>query len=209
MSIHHLKNLLIESLVLGALVFYLAMMIAALVGLTSWILGGQEFLLKASWVGWCATIAMIPFGLRIIFGPDARVICNHCRTWMASWLKHPRRTLPQKEQSQHPQKEQRQFPRYPVKFPARLATDHRPCGFGMIGDLSVKGCRVKSKTTLAPGDFGKLLINLPTGITPLTVSLTSVRWVNGYECGLEFILMDRDEQGCLNRQLEPVVAVVP
>jgi PilZ domain len=209
MSIHHLKNLLIESLVLGALVFYLAMMIAALVGLASWILGGQEFLLKASWVGWCVTIAMVPFALRIIFGPDARVICNHCRTWMERWLKHPRRKLPQKEQSQRPQKEQRQFPRYPVKFPARLATDHRPCGFGMIGDLSVRGCRVKSKTTLAPGDFGKLLINLPTGITPLTVSLTSVRWVNGYECGLEFILMDRDEQGCLNRQLEPVVAVVP
>ncbi len=209
MTIHHLKNLLIESLVLGALLFYLAMMVAALVGLASWILGGQEVLLKASWVGWCATIAMVPFALRIIFGPDTSVICNHCRTWMASWLKHRRGKLPQKEQRQHPQKEQRQFPRYPVKFPARLATDHRPCGFGMIGDLSVRGCRVQSKTTVARGDFGKLLINLPTGITPLTVSLTSVRWVNGYECGLEFILMDRDEQGCLNRQLEPVVAVLP
>ena len=131
---------------------------------------------------------------------------------MASWLKHRRGKLPQKEQRQHPQKEQRQYPRYRVEFPARVATDHRPCGFGMIADLSVKGCRVKSKTTVAPGDFGKLLINLPTGITPLTVSLTSVRWVKGYECGLEFILMDLDEQGCLNRttsQLEPVVAVVP
>ena len=86
----------------------------------------------------------------------------------------------------------------------------------MIADLSVKGCRVKGKTIVTPGDFGKLLIYVPTGITPLTVSLTSVRWVSGHECGLEFILMDIDEQGCLNRflnhaksQLEPVVAVVP
>ena len=86
----------------------------------------------------------------------------------------------------------------------------------MIADLSVKGCRVKSKTIVTPGDFGKLLIYVPTGITPLTVSLTSVRWVSGHECGLEFILMNIDEQGCLNRflnhaksQLEPVVAVVP
>ena len=43
MNIHHLKNLLTESLVLGALLFYLAMVFAALVGLASWILGGQEF----------------------------------------------------------------------------------------------------------------------------------------------------------------------
>ena len=86
----------------------------------------------------------------------------------------------------------------------------------MIADLSAKGCRVKSKTIVTPGDFGKLLIYVPTGITPLTVSLTSVRWVSGHECGLEFILMDIDEQGCLHRclnhaksQLEPVGAVVP
>jgi hypothetical protein len=207
MSIHHLKHLLTESLVLGVLVFYLAMALAALVGLVSWILGGQEIVLKASWVTWCATIAIVPFALRLVFGPENRVIC---RTWMARWLKHRRAKLSQKEQGQHPQKEQRQHPRYRVEFPARVSTG-RTCGFGMIADLSVRGCRVKSKTTVAPGDLGSLLINLPTGITPLTVSLTSVRWVKGHECGLEFILMDLDEQGCLNRttgQLEPVVAVV-
>ena len=166
MIIHHLKRLLTELLVLGALVFYLAMAVAVLVGLTSW-------------------------------------------TWMASWLKHRRGKLSQKEQRQHPQKEQRQHPRYRVEFPARVSTD-RTCGFGMISDLSVRGCKVKSRTTVVPGDCGKLLINLPTGITPVTVSLASVRWVKGHECGLEFILMDQDEQGCLNRttaQHDSVVAV--
>ena len=105
MTIHHLKNLLTESLVLRALIVYLAMMVALLVGLASWTLGGQKFVLKASWFGWCATIAMVPFALRIIFGPDTSVICNHCRTWMASWLKHRRGKLPQKEQRQHPHTE--------------------------------------------------------------------------------------------------------
>ena len=211
MSIHHLKHLLTESLVFGALVFYLALALATLVGLVSWILGEQEIVFKASWVTWCATIAIIPFALRLVFGADTRVISKRCRTWMASWLKHRRAKLSQMEQGQHPQKEQRQHPRYRVEFPARVSIDHRPCGFGMISDLSVKGCKVKSKTAVVPGDFGKLLINLPTGITPVTVSLTSVRGVKGHECGLEFILMDLDEQGCLKRttgQLEPVVAVV-
>ena len=204
MSIHHLKHLLIESLVLGALVFYLAMALATLVGLVSWILGGQESVLKASWISWCATIAIVPFALRLAFGPDRRVIFDRCRTWMASWLKQRRGMLSQKEQRQHP--------RYRVDLSARVTPDHRICGFGMIADLSVKGCRVKSKTTVAPGDFGKLLISLPTGILPLTVSRTSVRWVKGQECGMEFLLMDLDEQGCLNRTtgqlVEPVGAEV-
>ena len=104
------------------------------------------------------------------------------------------------------QKEQR-HPRYRVDLPARVSTDHT-CGFG-IADLSVKECRVKSKTTVAPGDFGKLLINLPTEILPLMVSLTSVRWVKWHECGLEFLLMDLDEQGWLNRTTsQPVESVV-
>ena len=96
---------------------------------------------------------------------------------------------------------QRQYPRYRVDLSARVTPDHRTCGFGMIADLSVKGCRVKSKKIVTPGELGKLLIYVPFGITPLTVSLTSVRWVSGHECGLEFMLMDLDEQGCLNRCL--------
>ena len=209
MSIRHLKNLT-ESVVLGAFVFYIAMALAALVGLASWILGGQQLVLKASLLTWCGSIAIVPFALRLVFRSDTRVIYDRCKTWMASWLKHRPGKFSQKEQL-HPQKEQRQHPRYRVDLPGWVSTDHT-CGFGMIADLSVRGCRVKSKTTVAPGDFRKLLINLPQGILPLTVSLTTVRWVKGQECGLEFLLMDLDEQGWLNRtttQLgEPVVTGV-
>lgn len=59
--------------------------------------------------------------------------------------------------------------------------------------------QVTSKTTIVPGEFGQLLINLPNGITPLAMSHALVRWVSGQECGLEFIRMDLDDKGRLNR----------
>lgn len=194
------KHLLIEALILWVLAFYLAMAVTVLVGLASWMLGGQEIVPKASWVRWCATFAIVPVVLRLVF--RTRGICDRVKPSY-------------QEQRPHTQKEQRQYPRYRVEFPARVASDHRPCGFGMIADLSLTGCRVKGKTTVAPGDFGRLLITVPTAMTPLTVSLTWVRWVNEHEYGLEFILMEPTEEGCLNRclhsaqsQLEPALAVV-
>ena len=209
-----LKHLLIESLVIGALTFYVAMAMAVLVGLIIWMLGGQEIVLKASWVRWCATIALVPVALRLVFRPETRVIGDRYKTWVAGWRKRRSVTLSYKKPFQHMQTEHRQYPRCPVEYPVRLSTDRCPCGFAMIADLSVTGCRVKSKTIVESGDFGKILIYVPTRITPLKVSLTSVRWVSGHECGLKFILMDLDEQGCLNRclthatsTLEPVIAV--
>jgi PilZ domain len=195
------KHLLIESLGLWALAFYLAMAVAVLVGLIIWLLGGQEIVLKASWIRWCATIAIVPVALRLVFRPETKVICDRYKSWIAGWNKYRHVTLFYKEPLQHTQKEQRQYPRCPVEYPVRVSTDHNPSGFAMIADLSVKGCRVKSKKIVTPGELGKLLIYVPFGITPLTVSLTSVRWVSGHECGLEFILMDLDEQGCLHRCL--------
>jgi hypothetical protein len=123
------------------------------------------------------------------------------RAWRAGWQKHRRVMLSYKEGFQPPQRKPRQYPRCSVQYPVRVSTDHGHGAFAMIADLSAKGCRVKSKAFYTPGDFGKLLIYVPTGMTPLTVSLTSVRWVSGHECGLEFILMDLDEQGCLHRCL--------
>jgi len=208
------KHILIESLGLWALAFYLAIAVAVLLGLIIWLLGGQEIVLKASWIRWCATIAMVPVALRLVFRSKQEAICDRYKSWMVG-RKYRRVKLSYKEPLQHTQKEQRQYPRCSVEYAVRVSIDHGSCGFAMMADLSVKGCRVKSKTIVTPGDFGKLLIYVPTGITPLTVSLTSVRWVSGHEFGLEFILMNIDEQGCLNRflnhaksQLEPVGAVV-
>ena len=208
-----LKQLLIESLTIGALTFYLAMAVAVLVGLIMWVLGEQDVVLKASWVRWCAISAIVPMVLRLVRQPEIRVIFDRYKTWRADWQKHERGKLTDKESLRHTQREQRQHPRCSVEYPARVSTDGGHGAFAMIEDLSEKGCRVKSKASVAPDDFGKLLIYVPTRLTPLTISLTSVRWVSGHECGLEFILMDLDEQGYLNgclthagTQLEPMVA---
>jgi hypothetical protein len=206
------KHLLIESLVIWGLAFYLAMAMAVLVGIILWLFGEQEVVFKAAWVRWCAIIAGVPVVLHLVRRTQTRIIFDRT-AWRAGWQKHRRVTLPDKEPLQHTQKEQRHHPRCSVEYPVRASTDHGHGGFAMIADLSAKGCRVKSKAVVSPGEFGKLLIYVPTGMTPVTVSLTSVRWVNGHECGLEFILMDLDEQGCLHRclahaknQLEPAVA---
>lgn len=211
----HPKRLLVELLILWVLAFYLAMAVAMLIGLASWMLGGQEILLNASWIPWCAAMACVPVVLRLIFRRETIVIGDRYRTGMADWLKHRRVKLASQEERPHLQQDQRHFPRYRVQFPARIASDHRPRGFGIISDLSVTGCRVKGRSTVAPGDFGKLLITVPTAMTPLTVSLTSVRWVNEHEYGLEFIFMEPTEEGCLTRcldhaqpQPEPALVVV-
>jgi hypothetical protein len=208
------KNLVIELVELWALAFYMAMAVAMLVALVTWLLGAQGIAFTASWICWSATIAIVPVALRLIARPETKVICDRFKSRLANLKRYRRVALCYKQPLKATQKEQRQHPRSSVDYPVRVSTDHGFCGFAMIADLSVKGCRVKSKKMVTPGDFGKLLIYVPTEITPLAVSLTSVRWVSGHQCGLEFILMDLDEKGCLNRcvtteqsKLAPVVAM--
>ena len=181
---HHLKHLLSETLVLGMLVFPVAVALAVLVGLISWILVGLEMGFRASCITWCATMGVVPIVLRTAWGPDTRAICERCLT--ASRLRKPI------------QKERRRYPRYRVDLPATFSNEHT-CGFGVIADVSAGGCRVTSQTRVVAGEFGQLLINVPNGIAPLTVSHALVRWVKGHEYGLEFIRMDPDDKGWLNR----------
>jgi len=194
------KHLLTESLSVWVVAFYFAMAMTVLVGIILWLLGEQAVVLKASWVRWCAIIAIVPVALRLVRQTKSSIIFDRT-AWRAGWQKHRRVRLSYKASLQQPQRKPRQYPRCFVEYPLRISTDHGHGGFAMMADLSAKGCRVKSKAIVTPGDFGKLLIYVPTGLTPLTVSLTSVRWVSGHECGLEFILMDLDEQGCLHRCL--------
>jgi hypothetical protein len=164
------KHLLTESLSVWALAFYLAMAMTVLGGIILWLLGEQEVVLKASWIRWCAIIAIVPVALRFV-----RRINFDRKARRAGWQKHRRAMLFYKEAHQPPQRKQRQYPRCSVEYPVRVSTDHGHGAFAIIADLSAKGCRVKSKTLYTPGDFGKLLIYVPTGMTPVTVSLTSVQ----------------------------------
>lgn len=102
-----LKHLLIESLTIWALTFYLAMAVAVLVGLIMWMLGEQDVVLKASWVRWCAIGAIGPMVLRLVRPPEIRVILDRYKTSRADWQKHRRGKLTYKESLRHTQSEQR------------------------------------------------------------------------------------------------------
>src|SRR5688572_11445313 len=128
------KHLLIESLSVWVLAFYLAMAMTILVGNMLWLLGQQEVVLKASWVRWCAIIAIVPVALRLVRHTKARIIFDH-KAWRASWQQHARVRPSYKESPQQPQRTQRQYPRCSVEYPVRVSPDHGHCGFAMIADL--------------------------------------------------------------------------
>lgn len=182
-TMHRLKHLSSETLVLGILVFPVAVALATLVGLASWMIGGQEIGLQVSWITWCATMVVAPISLRLSCGPDTRAICDRC----IAASRHRKPAL----------KEQRRHARYRVELPATFSND-RTCGFVMIGNISAGGCRVESKVPVTTGDVGQLLIDLPGCNAPLKVPQALVRWVTGNACGMEFLRIDQDAQRWLN-----------
>ena len=186
MILHQLKHRLSELLVLGALVCPVAVALAALVGLASWMMGGQEHGLQASWITWGVTMGVVPIFLRLSCGPDTSVICDRCLT---ASRRHPchQPAIP---------RERRRHARYRVDFPATFSNE-RTSGFGVIADVSAGGCRIASQVPIAPGEVGQLLIELPDYPAPLKVSQALVRWVRGQEYGLEFMRMEPDDEGWL------------
>ena len=70
-----------------------------------------------------------------------------------------------------------------------------------------KGCRIESKAPIAPGDVGQLLIELPDRPAPLKVSQALVRWARGQEYALEFIRLEPDDEGWLNRLIGHIGAI--
>lgn len=61
-------------------------------------------------------------------------------------------------------------------------------GAGYTYDLSPRGCRVESDTTVEQGTFMVLHIELDDGIrSPIIVPVARVRWVRDCAFGIEFI----------------------
>ena len=92
--------------------------------------------------------------------------------------------------------EQRRHPRYRVDLPATFVSD-RTSGLMKIGNLAAGGCGVESNVPVDSGMICQLLMDLPGTRGPLKVSQASVRWVKGHACGIEFLRLDQEEQGCL------------
>src|SRR6266478_2025479 len=93
--------------------------------------------------------------------------------------------------------EKRKCPRFPVILPAVFFGER--AGGGLVVDVSLEGCRIRSAVPMHKGDYVRIRIDL-IGDT-LTGDLAVVRWSREKECGVELIRMAPDQQARLREFL--------
>lgn len=94
--------------------------------------------------------------------------------------------------------EKRKCPRFPVMLPTLFFGER--AGGGMVVDVSLEGCRIRSAMPMQKGDYVQIRIDL-IGDT-LTGDLAVVRWARKDEFGMELIRMAPDQQTRLHGFLQ-------
>ncbi len=101
--------------------------------------------------------------------------------------------------------ERRKHPRIQVQWrisffvgPSSLKED-RFSGAGTASDLSVRGCRILSDTTVYSGMQMELRLYMPDDLRPMEVHQAMVRWSKGREFGLQFLRIEPKEEERLRR----------
>jgi hypothetical protein len=89
--------------------------------------------------------------------------------------------------------EQRKNPRFPVRFRSSFTSLNTVDGEGTLVDLSLRGCRVDSKTEARPGTSLEVRIEISDEEPPLKVQEAVVRWSRNQLFGLEFITLAPEE----------------
>ena len=89
--------------------------------------------------------------------------------------------------------EKRKCPRFPVMLPAVFFGEWP--GGGLVIDVSLEGCRIRSAVPMHKGNYIQIRIDL-IGET-LTGDLAVVRWSTKEEFGVELIRMASDQQARL------------
>ena len=90
--------------------------------------------------------------------------------------------------------EKRKYSRFPVMLPAVFFGER--AGGGLVVDVSLEGCRIRSVVPMHKGDYVRIRIDL-IGET-LTGDLAVVRWSGKEEFGVELIRMASDQQARLH-----------
>lgn len=86
---------------------------------------------------------------------------------------------------------QRQAYRLHVKLPVTFSGDRD--GTGVLYDISIKGCRIVSRTPLRVSQALSLLIYQGAGRSPIAIATAEVRWAVALRCGLVFRSFDAEE----------------
>lgn len=95
--------------------------------------------------------------------------------------------------------DKRQHPRFPVQFRSSFSSVNLVGGEGALTNLSVRGCRIESWTTVNPGTDLQLNLHLSDESLPLAITVAAVRWSHGGTFGVEFIDMNETEWNRLGR----------
>ena len=93
--------------------------------------------------------------------------------------------------------EKRKCPRFPVMLPAVFFSER--LGGGLVIDVSLEGCRIRSVVPMHKGIYIPIRIDL-IGET-LTGDLAVVRWSTKEEFGVELIRMESGQQARLREFL--------
>lgn len=86
---------------------------------------------------------------------------------------------------------QREAYRFTVKLPVTFSGERD--GTGVLYDVSVKGCRIVSRTPLRIGHALSLLIYQGAGRAPIAIATAEVRWAEALQCGLAFRSLDAED----------------
>ena len=86
-----------------------------------------------------------------------------------------------------PESEKRKHPRFPVQFRSSFSSVNLIGGEGLLLDLSVRGCRIESRTPVQPGTELRLHIHLSQGGDLLEITVARVRWSHDQRFGAEFL----------------------
>jgi hypothetical protein len=90
--------------------------------------------------------------------------------------------------------DRRVAPRFRVQFRTTLSPTEAMEGIGIIEDLSVAGCRIKSDVPVQWGLPVELRIHVPELRWPLMIDKAQVQWLRGDTFGLAFVGVKDNEQ---------------
>ena len=86
----------------------------------------------------------------------------------------------------------RKDPRFPVQFRSSFSSANIVSGVGVLGDLSIRGCKVFSATQVHSGTEVEMRIEVSDEEPPLQVKKAIVRWCRDDYFGLEFADLSPD-----------------
>jgi hypothetical protein len=89
--------------------------------------------------------------------------------------------------------ENRKNKRFPVRFRSSFTSLNVVVGEGMLMDLSIRGCRIESRTEVRPGTSLELKIQAEEDEPPLMIQEAIVRWSRAQQFGLEFLTLAPEE----------------